>query len=77
MKILANVKTWWAAHLTLIAGIVAFFDPSIEHYAQQHPTGTFAAILLLIIGAIKSPASSTTPAAPAAPSSISITKPKT
>lgn len=58
MKLPAFLKTWWAAHLTLLVGIAGFLDPSIEHYAGAHPGSTFAAVLLLIFGAIKSPAPS-------------------
>lgn len=57
MKIPAFLKTWWSAHLAVIAGIAAFLDPSIEHWASAHPGSTFAAVLLLIVGAIVSPAS--------------------
>jgi len=48
-----HLKKWWGAHATVIASILLFLDPSIEHYAAQHPTGTVGAILLLIVAAVK------------------------
>lgn len=63
MKLPAFLKTWWAAHLAVIAGVAGFLDPSIEHYAGAHPGSTFAAILLLVLGAIKSPAPAAKPTA--------------
>lgn len=56
MKFLAIVKSWWAAHLTLIVGVVAFLFPSVQQYAARHPGQAFAGILTLVVGAILSPA---------------------
>jgi len=55
VKFLAIVKAWWAAHLTLIIGVVAFLFPSVQQYAASHPGQAFAGILMLVVGAILSP----------------------
>lgn len=55
MKFLAVVKSWWAAHLTIVLGVVAFLNPSVERYAVLHPGQGFAGILTLVVGAILSP----------------------
>jgi len=65
---LDHLKKWWASHFTIIAAILLFLDPSIEHYAAQHPTGAVAGIMLLIVGAVK--ARITPP--PATPDDVSI-----
>lgn len=41
--------------MTVIVGIVALLDPSVEHYASQHPGQAFAGVLVLVVGAILSP----------------------
>lgn len=33
---LQHLKAWWATHVTLIAAVVGFFDPSIQQWMAQH-----------------------------------------
>lgn len=35
-SILNHLKSWWIAHLTLVAAVVTFFDPSIQAWLGTH-----------------------------------------
>ncbi len=32
-----KIKAWWPSIVTVLTGAVLFIDPSVQHYAGDHP----------------------------------------
>ncbi|HZP33952.1 MAG TPA: hypothetical protein VFB23_11390 [Candidatus Acidoferrales bacterium] len=46
------IRQWWPVILAVLGKTAAFIMPSVNTFAAQHPTGTFAALLVLIVSAL-------------------------